>query len=176
MSDDNKATVEDPTGSPGGDVPDLVKGSCLCGACEITADVSKKIFSVICHCTICQRLGSANGQAIVGFDGKALQIVKGSDHLDSYRTSESMTRYRCQTCGGSVYNQSHIPEMDFRDTPLAIFERDEETGQIKINVLDKLAPDTHIFCAHRNPSLVGTDPPSVVRFMGFPGQSEKMEE
>lgn len=173
MSDDNKNN-EDKPAEPA--AADLCKGSCLCGSCEITAPPNAKIFSIICHCTICQRLGSANGQAIVGFAGKSLQITKGFDNLDSYPTSKTMTRYRCKTCGASVYNQSHIPEMDFRDCPLAIFERDEETGQIKKDILDKLAPDAHCFCAHRNPGLVGTDPESVAKFMGLPGDSDKVEE
>ena len=66
--------------------------------------------------------------------------------------------------------------MQFRDTPLAIFERDEATGQIRKDILDRLAPGTHMFCAHRNPGLVGTDPEGVVKFVGLPGQSDMLNE
>ena len=148
---------------------DPYRGSCLCGAVRIEASPSSKIFSVVCHCTICQRLGSAAGQALVGFAGQSLQIVKGGDHLDSYDTSAGMTRHRCRTCGSSVYNQSKLPEFDFRDCPLALFERDEQ-GIIKR--LEELRPKTHIFCAHRTPRLAEGD---VARFAGHAGQSETIE-
>ena len=118
-------------------------------------------------CTICQRLGSAAGQALVGFKGQSLQVTKGEDHLDSYDTSEGMKRFRCRTCGTSIYNQSNLKDYDFRDTPLAIFERD---GDGNIKYLEELRPKTNIFCAHQTHHLMDGD---VVKYAGHAGQSEK---
>ena len=146
------------------------EGSCLYGTIRIEVDPTQKIFSVVCHCTICQHLGSAAGQALVGFQGKSLQVVVGEDHLDSYDTSEGMTRFRCRTCGALVYNQSKLPDFDFRDAPLAIFERDN-CGIITRS--DELRPTTHIFCAHQTPWLMDED---VVKFVGHVGMSNKIDD
>ena len=83
-----------------------------------------------------------------------------------------MTRYRCRTCGTSVYNQSNLEEYDFRDAPLAIFDRDSEG---KIQRIEELIPKTHIFCAHENHKLL-RDNNGVVKFLGHAGMSEKIEE
>ena len=47
---------------------DYYHGSCLCKTIKIQAESNQKIFSVICHCTIRQRLGSATGLALVSLD------------------------------------------------------------------------------------------------------------
>ena len=114
--------------------------SCHCGACRIECNNSP-IFRVICHCSICTRISGGIAMAFVGFDNPGLKVVSGFEHLQSYKATDQMERFHCRICGSNVYNQSLVADRQFRDTPLANFERDSNGAII---ALDELKPDGHI--------------------------------
>lgn len=79
--------------------------------------------------------------AFVGFENSQLEIIQGSERLQSYTATDRMERFRCQICGSNVYNQSLLVDRQFRDTHLTNFQTDDNDVVIR---LDDLKPDGHI--------------------------------
>ena len=77
------------------------QGSCYCGSCEFICD-DRPIFRVICHCSICTRISGGIAVPFVGFENDKLKVIKGVEHLKSYRTTERMERFFCGKCSSSV--------------------------------------------------------------------------
>ena len=143
-------------------------GSCHCQACRFECTGSP-IFRVICHCSICTRLSGGIAVAFVGFENSQLEIIAGSDHLQSYKATDRMERFRCRICGSNVYNQSLLVDRQFRDTPLTNFQTDDHGVIIE---LDQLKPDGHINferCQNCYSDMFKYD--GLVKFSAMPGSA-----
>ncbi len=76
-----------------------VNGQCLCGAVNLTAEVSTPQVDV-CHCSMCRQWG---GMPFVSLDcGDALRI-EGRDAVVSYASSDWAERGFCAHCGTHLY-------------------------------------------------------------------------
>jgi len=74
-----------------------MKGNCLCGAIEVTANDARDIG--LCHCSMCRRWTGGPFFAVhcddkVRFEGDALR---------TFRSSEWAERAFCGTCGSTLY-------------------------------------------------------------------------
>ncbi len=79
----------------------VLKGSCLCGA--VRYEIRDTIGAIsYCHCTMCQKAhGSAFG-AYGRVAPESFRFTQGADMVRSYRSSETVTRTFCGTCGTNL--------------------------------------------------------------------------
>lgn len=141
-------------------------GSCFCGKC-IFESTTKPTFKVICHCNICTRISGGIAVAYVGFSDNDLKIIDEQNNLTSYKSTENMERYFCKTCFSNVYNQSLIPDLQFRDCPLSNFKTDLDG---KIEHINELKPENHINFDNCKPCYVDMfKKDGLLKFSGMPG-------
>ena len=79
----------------------MTKGSCLCR--QITFAVAGPINGLSsCHCTECRKAyGSAFGTVAV-CQKKDFKYLSGQDLISSYKQTERVTRYFCNSCGSPL--------------------------------------------------------------------------
>jgi len=104
--------------------------------------MEKPVFSVICHCTICQRKHGACMSHFVAVKPDELRLISGLDKLKGFHASESMKRFHCSECGTPVYSESLIPDFPFRDFCSTILDRDDQN---EIKGFETIKPTEHIF-------------------------------
>ena len=131
-----------------------MKGSCLCGAVEITVS-AEPIFVGKCYCTDCQK-GSGGGHNTVvavpdtglGVAGETTSFAKPGD------SGKPVTRHFCPKCGTTLYSQP---------------EAMPGTSMVRAGVLDHAPAITAtmaIYCAH---APAWDQPPADIRhFAGMP--------
>ena len=92
-----------------------IQGRCHCDHISYAHEVTRDAFplkSSICHCTTCRK---TTGQVIVSW--AVLPLQPDVSKLIGYKSSSTLTRYFCPTCGASVYNHEqvsdHEEEWDF---------------------------------------------------------------
>ena len=82
-----------------------VKGSCLCGAVGLTANLPSK-WSAHCHCSMCRKAHGAGYVTWVGFEQDQVSITKGADQLAWHHSSPGAQRGFCRQCGSSMFFRS----------------------------------------------------------------------
>lgn len=77
------------------------KGSCLCGEIEyeIGGDLGDPS---LCHCSMCRKQHGAPFGAYARVESSEFNIVKGADHVKSYRSSDDVCRTFCDICGSTL--------------------------------------------------------------------------
>ncbi|KAK8014764.1 hypothetical protein PG990_008060 [Apiospora arundinis] len=90
------------------------KGSCLCGAIQLTIR-GKPVETHLCHCTSCQKLTGSVFAAFVTLKDEQLQIAVGAGHelkthVDSAGSESGNTLERrfCGTCGSPILIRSKM--------------------------------------------------------------------
>jgi hypothetical protein len=84
-----------------------VTGRCLCGGFSFVARV-EPLWRVYCHCVDCRRSTGAPVSALVGYASE--QVEYTGERPKEYRSSGSVTRAFCGTCGGTVsYEDERLP-------------------------------------------------------------------
>ncbi|KAJ3035982.1 hypothetical protein HDV00_003276 [Rhizophlyctis rosea] len=81
-----------------------------------------------------------------GFDPKEVTITSGADHIDSYKSTPSVVRYRCKTCGSPIGGELSTPEMKFRDICPTTLDRDANE---RVQWPEEWKPTEHIFYPSR---------------------------
>lgn len=106
-----------------------MKGSCLCGAIEVsTADKSTV---EVCHCSMCRRWG---GGPLLAVHCGAEVTFTGDRKPTTYRSSDWAERGFCSNCGTHLFY--HLLPANEYLLPAGIFEEDahfEMTSQIFID-------------------------------------------
>ena len=77
------------------------RGSCFCGAVELTVTGSPAGMGY-CHCTSCRQWSAGPVNAFTLWKPDAVKITKGADHLATFHKTETSYRKWCTTCGGHV--------------------------------------------------------------------------
>lgn len=101
-----------------------LKGRCLCGAVELSAEPAGRMGA--CHCGMCRRF--SGGVFLSGEVGKSLTIDKGADVLRIYLSSDWGERGFCGNCGASLFwrgredGVSHVSIQVFDDPSVFAFE------------------------------------------------------
>ncbi len=80
----------------------MIEGSCLCKGVrfEVDGEVEEAHH---CHCSMCRR---AHGAAFATYARVAtakVRIASGEDAIVHYRSSPSVRRAFCRTCGGNLF-------------------------------------------------------------------------
>jgi len=87
-----------------------VAGSCLCGAVSFHVAMPT-LFSVHCHCTLCQRAHGAGYVTWISVLESQLHVDTGMTSLTDYQSSTHGRRSFCSRCGSQLFFRSaHHPE------------------------------------------------------------------
>ena len=87
------------------------KGSCLCEAVEYEIDGELGAI-VYCHCSRCRKANGSAFSAVSPVASSAFHIVKGEEHLRSYRHSNGFVRDFCGICGSPIIGKrENLPEI-----------------------------------------------------------------
>jgi hypothetical protein len=123
---------------------DSHKGSCFCGAVEVTA-TGAPVHMGYCHCDSCRHWSAGPINAFTLWKPDAVKVTKGADHLGSYMKEPQGTSSRkfCKLCGGHVLSEH--PKWGITDIYAALLpsvefkpEMHANYGQKKLAVKDGL--------------------------------------
>ena len=78
------------------------QGSCLCGAVGYEIKSRPKALSH-CHCSQCRKSHGAAFASYGSVPRADLHLIKGTDRITSYSSSESVLRQFCGQCGSSLF-------------------------------------------------------------------------
>lgn len=79
-----------------------IKGSCLCGSVEYEI-VDDLKYAGYCHCSECRRWTGSPFSASGGVAAADFTLLKGKEHLKSYKKGVNSDAYFCQQCSSMVY-------------------------------------------------------------------------
>ncbi len=77
-------------------------GGCLCGAIRYEAR-GPRIWSIICHCRMCQRASGSALAALFYVPADHIAITSGTPRI--YRSSPAVERLFCHQCGSPLFFQ-----------------------------------------------------------------------
>ena len=83
-----------------------LSGSCLCGNVRYDSD-AEPLFTVICHCTNCQKQSGSAFSTIVGVPKEAVTVEgedKLADYIDRSEAGDAVRRRFCRNCGSPVFS------------------------------------------------------------------------
>ena len=77
-------------------------GRCLCGAVayEVSGEPEAAFY---CHCGRCRRWTGSIVAALMVIQNDQLTVIKGRDHIQTYREEGHVNRSFCKTCGSSLF-------------------------------------------------------------------------
>ncbi|HEY3237331.1 MAG TPA: GFA family protein [Polyangiaceae bacterium] len=78
-----------------------IKGSCFCGAVEVTVTGKPEAMGY-CHCASCRQWAAAPINAFSLWKTGNVSVTRGADKLGMFQKSENSKRQFCNTCGGHV--------------------------------------------------------------------------
>lgn len=123
------------------------KGSCLCGAVQITAQELNPEFGA-CHCSMCRKWA---GGPLLTVDCGDQVAFSGSDNIAVFQSSDWAERGFCKQCGSHIFY--HLISSNQYIMPLGLFDlTDEFSFDHQIFVDEK--PDCYTF-ANQTAMLTG---------------------
>ncbi len=96
----------------------LTKGTCLCRAVEIEAQVGESVGA--CHCNICRQWG---GGPLFALDGGDNVRFEGEDNVSVYPTTDWAERGFCRKCGTHLFIR--VNQSGRYILPVGLFDLDE---------------------------------------------------
>lgn len=78
-----------------------IKGSCFCGAVEITV-TGQPAGMGFCHCSSCRSWSAGPVNAFTLWQPSAVKVTKGESNIGTYNKTERSFRKWCKTCGGHI--------------------------------------------------------------------------
>ncbi len=97
----------------------VVKGSCLCGAVNIsTTAVNNHIGA--CHCSMCRKW---SGGALLGVECDGNISFSGEEYIGIYQSSQWAERGFCNKCGSHLFYR--LKEKNHYYIPVGIFDNNE---------------------------------------------------
>ena len=78
-----------------------IKGSCFCGAVEITV-TGQPAGMGFCHCASCRSWSAGPVNAFTLWQPSAVKVTKGESNIGTYNKTERSFRKWCKTCGGHL--------------------------------------------------------------------------
>jgi hypothetical protein len=79
----------------------IYKGSCFCGAVEITV-TGEPAAAGYCHCASCRSWSAAPVNAFSLWKPESVAITKGAGNIGVYHKTERSHRKFCTACGGHL--------------------------------------------------------------------------
>jgi hypothetical protein len=77
------------------------KGSCFCGAVEITVTGEPAAMGY-CHCDSCRKWSAGPVNAFSLWPQSSVQVTRGADQISTYAKTPQSQRKWCKTCGGHI--------------------------------------------------------------------------
>src|SRR4026207_2050744 len=93
------------------------RGSCFCGAVEVTATGEPAAMGY-CHCDSCRHWSAGPINAFTLGKPQAVKGTKGADNVGSFAKTPKSIRKWCKTCGGHILTEH--PGMGLTDVYAAI--------------------------------------------------------
>jgi hypothetical protein len=106
------------------------KGTCFCGAVEVTATGEPAAMGY-CHCESCRHWSAGPVNAFTLWPPANVKITKGADNVGKYAKTPNSIRQWCKTCGGHLLTEH--PAMGLTDVYAAILPK------------LKFSPGLHVF-------------------------------
>jgi hypothetical protein len=127
----------------------VVKGSCLCGAVNIsTTSINPHIAA--CHCSMCRKWG---GGALLGVECDSDIDFQGEENIEVYQSSEWAERGFCNKCGSHLFYR--LKESNHYYIPVGIFdEQSDLVFDLQVFVEEK--PEYYSF-ANKTKNLTGIE-------------------
>ena len=83
-----------------------LSGSCLCGRVRYDSD-AEPLFTIVCHCTNCQKQSGTAFSTVVGAPKETL-VINGeenlADYIDTSDAGDDVRRRFCRNCGSPVFS------------------------------------------------------------------------
>jgi hypothetical protein len=80
------------------------KGSCFCGAVEITV-TGGPVGMGYCHCASCRSWSAGPVNAFTLWQPESVHITEGADNIGTYNKTQHSYRKWCKTCGGHLLTE-----------------------------------------------------------------------
>ena len=116
----------------------MVRGSCLCGAVRFEIRGPLGVMSH-CHCSMCRKAHGAAFGTYSRVKRSDFALISGADSIRTYRSSSSVMRTFCGTCGATL---QWIIDDRPEEIDIAIGTLDDDPG---------IRPSLHIFTASKAP-------------------------
>jgi hypothetical protein len=116
----------------------MLTGGCLCSAVRYETEGPFDPM-LHCHCSMCRKVHGAAFATFMGAPAATFRFVRGEEHVRRYRSSSSVDRTFCDTCGSSL-QFLWLPRPD--KVWLAAGTLDDDPG---------VRPRAHIFVASKAP-------------------------
>jgi hypothetical protein len=81
--------------------PTSYKGSCFCGAVQLTVSGDPAGMGY-CHCSSCRKWSAGPVNAFTLWKADAVKVTKGADQIGTFHKSDNSFRKWCKTCGGHL--------------------------------------------------------------------------
>lgn len=88
----------------------VLKGSCLCGLIEYSAQDKFK-YAGYCHCSECRKFSGSAFSAFGAIEKSDFKIIKGISSLGRYEKSQTSVVCFCKNCGSSLYGKKLETEL-----------------------------------------------------------------
>jgi hypothetical protein len=99
----------------------MKKGSCLCGSVRIEVQGDFERPPEACHCTQCRKQ-AGHFLAAVNVRREAL-VVRGSERVKWYQSSEKVRRGFCSNCGSTLFWDPTIAGYEWTAVAMGTFDR-----------------------------------------------------
>ena len=139
----------------------IAKGSCLCGAVNISAtNINKRIAA--CHCNMCRKWG---GGALLAVECESGVSFSGEENIAVYQSSEWAERGFCQKCGSHLFYRLKDDKNHYY-IPVGIFDNNKDLI-FDLQVFIEEKPEYYAF-ANETKKMTGAE-----LFAQFTSSSEK---
>jgi hypothetical protein len=109
------------------------KGTCFCGAVEITAS-GEPVAMGYCHCESCRQWSAGPVNAFTLWQPGTVKVTKGADNIGTYNKTPISYRKWCRTCGGHVYTEH--PPLNLTDVYAATIPSLKFKAALHVNYQD----------------------------------------
>jgi hypothetical protein len=112
-------------------------GACFCGAVQIRATGAPSAMGY-CHCSSCRSWSASPVNAFTLWPPEAVEVVKGREHIATYRKTDMSHRQFCRLCGGHLMT-AH-PPLGMVDVYAATLPTLSFVPQLHVNYAEAVLP------------------------------------
>lgn len=113
------------------------KGTCFCGAVEVTA-TGDPVLMGYCHCESCRHWSAGPVNAFTLWNPDAVKVTKGEENIGTYNMTPQSFRKWCKTCGGHIYTEH--PEMGMTDIYAAVMPDLQFKPEVHVHYQETVLP------------------------------------
>src|ERR1700744_2283053 len=116
---------------------DSIAGACFCGAVEIRVNGQPNAMGY-CHCRSCRSWSGSPVNAFTLWPPEAVQIVRGTEHVEIYAKTALSRRCFCRLCGGHLMTEH--PPLAMTDVYAATIPTFPFAPQVHVNYAEPVLP------------------------------------